>query len=255
MTSDSEEPGRTTPPAWPGFRSATGRGAAPGQRRVFPGPVPAALRALGDPVRAVDWPSRPAFRSSRLALLDTLCRWQTVRVLAYVRALAAGAADTGLLEGLRVVPGPETAAHPDAHALVEHLEAAALGLPALLLDAVVRDAGRFVAHNRFSAPIIAAALAADSQPADTDEAAARAGVLTGYWYETPALRGGLALAGSANGFVGSWLWWSASFTYGDPAGGIGITTDPPSPFPAAAALPAWAAPLLAAAATPPMDGA
>ncbi len=69
-------------------------------------------------------------------------------------------------------------------------------------------------------------------------------VLSAYWYEVPAQRGALALAWSANLFVRSWLGWSERFVYGDPEGGIGITSDPRPPRPAASALPQWASPLL-----------
>ncbi|GHE55250.1 hypothetical protein CP980_19925 [Streptomyces vinaceus] len=227
---------------WPGYRSKPSHD--PGQSLVFPGPVPAELRALGQEVRAADWPVRLAFRASRMALLDALCRWQTLRALAYVHALAAGTADARLLEDLRVVPGAETAADPALSEVPGRLERYALALPPDLVDAVVREAGGLLADNRFTASVLAAGLSADSRPADTDEAVSRAVVLTSYWYETPEQRGALALAWSANLFVRSWLWWSASFTYGDPAGGIGITADPRPARPAAAALPAWAVALL-----------
>ncbi|MEU2391434.1 hypothetical protein [Streptomyces sp. NPDC007369] len=237
------------PAAWPGYRSAPPRFGGPGQRLVFPAPVPAGLRALGDEVRAAPWPVRPAFRSSRVALLDTLCRWQTLRVLAYLRVLAAGArsAAPSLLRDLATPPGQAASAGPDTAALLARLEQAALELPPALLDAVVCDAGGLLADNRFAASVLAAGLTADSRPADTDEAVSRAVVLTSYWYELPAQRGGLALAWSTAVFARSWLWWSANFTYGDPAGGIGITSDPRPPRPAASALPDWAQPLLARA--------
>ncbi len=122
-----------------------------------------------------------------------------------------------------------------------------MDLPPELLDAVVREGGGLLADNRFAASVLAAGLTTDSRPVDTDEAVSRAVVLTSYWYESRAQRGGLALAWGAHQFVRSWLWWSASFTYGDPAGGIGITGDPRPPRPAAGDLPAWAAPLLAGA--------
>ncbi|MEU8838803.1 hypothetical protein AB0D97_06655 [Streptomyces roseus] len=227
---------------WPGYRAKPSHD--PGQSLVFPGPVPAELRALGQEVRAADWPVRLAFRPSRMALLDTLCRWQTLRALAYVHVLAAGTADARLLDDLRVVPGAETAADPALSEVPGRLERYALALPPDLVDAVVREAGGLLTDNRFTASVLAAGLSADSRPADTDEAVSRAVVLTSYWYETPEQRGALALAWSANLFVRSWLWWSASFTYGDPAGGIGITADPRPARPAASALPAWAIGLL-----------
>ncbi|MFB6809576.1 hypothetical protein [Streptomyces sp. NPDC056387] len=236
----SENPTGAGP--WPGYRSKPSYD--PGQSLVFPGPVPAELRALGQEVRAADWPVRLAFRASRMALLDTMCRWQTLRALACVHALAAGAADARLLGDLRVVPGPETAADPALSEVPARLERYALELPPDLVDAVVRDAGGLLTDNRFTASVLGAGLSADSCPADTDVAVSRAVVLTSYWYETPEQRGALALVWSANLFVRSWLWWSASFTYGDPAGGIGITADPRPARPAASALPAWAAPLL-----------
>ncbi|MDJ0383748.1 hypothetical protein [Streptomyces sp. G-G2] len=236
----SEDPGARQ---WPGYRSKPSYD--PGRRLVFPAPVPADLRALGHRVRAADWPVRLAFRASRIALLDTLCRWQTLRALAYVHLLAARPAQaTGLLDDLRVVPGPETAADPALPELLARLEEYALDLPADLVDAVVGDVGGLLADNRFAASVLSAGLTADSCPADTDEAVSRAVVLTSYWYETPDQRGALALAWSAALFVRSWLWWSDRFTYGDPAGGIGITTDPRPAHPAPSSLPAWAAPLL-----------
>ncbi|MEU7552534.1 hypothetical protein AB0B01_09255 [Streptomyces sp. NPDC044571] len=234
----SEDPGTV----WPGYRTKPGYD--PGQRLVFPAPVPAELRALGDAVRAAHWPARLAFRASRIALLDTLCRWQTLRALAYLHVLAARTADDRLPAALRVVPGLETAADPALPALLAELEEAALDLPAELLDAVVRDSGGLLADNRFAASVLAAGLTADSRPADTDEAVSRAVVLTSYWYEAPAQRGALALVWSANLFVRHWLDWSGRHVYGDPAGGIGITADPRPRRPDAAALPAWAAPLL-----------
>ncbi|MEW2418070.1 hypothetical protein AB0953_30825 [Streptomyces sp. NPDC046866] len=227
---------------WPGYRAKPSYD--PGQSFVFPAPVPADLGALGQEVRAVDWPVRLAFRTSRIALLDTLCHWQTLRALAYVHALAAQAADAQLLSALRVIPGQETANDPALPELLERLERYALALPPDIVDAVASDGGRLIAANRFAASVLAAGLTADSRPADTDEAVSRAVVLTSYWYETPAQRGALALAGSANAFVRSWLWWSARFTYGDPASGIGITSDPRSARPSPSALPVWAAPLL-----------
>ncbi|MFH7593990.1 hypothetical protein WDV06_02650 [Streptomyces racemochromogenes] len=166
-----------------------------------------------------------------------------MRALAYVHLLAAGTTDAGLLRDLEVVPGQETAGDPALPDVLARLERCAVALPPDLVDAVVNDCGGLLADNRFAASVPAAGLAADSGPADADGAVSRAVVLTGYWYETPARRGGLALAWSANLFVRSWLWWSAHFTYGDPAGGIGITTDPRPPRPSPSALPAWAAPL------------
>ncbi|MFD3777196.1 hypothetical protein [Streptomyces sp. NPDC058612] len=231
---------------WPGYRAE--RSYDPGRGRVFPGPVPADLRALGSVVRAADWPVRLAFRGSRLALLDTLCRWQTLRALAYLHLLAARSAGAGLSADLTVVPGPETADDPGLPGLLERLERAAAGLPADLLDAVVCDSGGLLAENRFAASVLAAGLTADSRPADPDDAVSRAVVLTSYWYEVPELRGALALAWSANLFVRSWLEWSLRFAYGDPAGGIGIAADPRPARPGASALPAWAAPLLDGAA-------
>ncbi|MEW2414799.1 hypothetical protein AB0953_13870 [Streptomyces sp. NPDC046866] len=231
--------------AWPGFHSKPSPDGEPGGRLVFPAPVPPALRALADEVLAADWPVRLAFRSSRVALLDTLCRWQTLRALAYLHLLASGTAqEPALLDDLRVVPGRETAAHPGLPDLLARLERTAADLPPELRDAVVREGGGLLAGNRFAASVLAAGLTSDSRPSDTDEAVSRAVVLSAYWYESPAQRGGLALAWSAHLFVHSWLWWSASFTYGDPAGGIGITSDPRPPRPAGRDLPAWAAPLL-----------
>lgn len=229
-------------PGWPGYRSEPSYD--PGQSRVFPAPVPAELRALGDEVRAADWPVRLAFRGSRIALLDTLCRWQTLRALAYVRLLAARTADERLSADLRVVPGAESAGDPGLPELLERLERAAVDLPADLLDAVLCDSGGLLADNRFAASVLAAGLTADSRPGDPDEAVSRAVVLTSYWYEVPERRGALALAWSANLFVRSWLWWSLRFEYGDPAGGLGITSDPRPARPAASALPDWAAALL-----------
>ncbi|MER7462940.1 hypothetical protein [Streptomyces sp. NPDC097981] len=234
--------GPTGAQQWPGYRSKPSYD--PGRNLVFPAPVPAGLRALGQEVRAAGWPVRLAFRASRITLLDTLCRWQTLRALAYLHVLAAGTADARLLSDLRVVPGPETAGDPALSELPARLERYALALPPDLVDAVVCDAGGLLADNRFTASALAAGLTADSRPADTDEAVSRAVVLTSYWYETPGQRGALALAWSANQFVRSWLWWSAGFTYGDPAGGIGITTDPRPARPSPSALPAWAAALL-----------
>lgn len=228
---------------WPGYRSEPSYD--PGQSRVFPAPVPAELRALGEEVRAADWPVRLAFRGSRIALLDTLCRWQTLRALAYVRLLAGSrTADERLPADLRVVPGPDTAGDPGLPELLTRLERAAADLPADLLDAVLCDGGGLLADNRFAASVLAAGLTADSRPEDPDEAVSRAVVLTSYWYEVPERRGALALAWSANAFVRAWLSWSLRFRYGDPAGGIGITSDPRPPRPAASALPAWATPLL-----------
>ncbi|MBT2442129.1 hypothetical protein J7E93_18870 [Streptomyces sp. ISL-36] len=229
-------------PGWPGYRAEPSYD--PGQSRVFPAPVPAELLALGNEVRAADWPVRLAFRSSRVALLDTLCRWQALRALAYLHLLAARTADERLPADLRVIPGLESAADPGLPELLERLERAAVDLPADLLDAVVCDSGGLLADNRFAASVLAAGLTADSRPTDPDEAVSRAVVLTSYWYELPEQRGALALAWSANLFVRSWLGWSQRYVYGDKAGGIGITADPRPPRPPASALPAWAAPLL-----------
>lgn len=227
----------------PGYRTEPGYD--PGQRLVFPAPVPPDLRVLGEAVRAARWPVRLAFRPSRIALLDTLCRWQTLRALACLDLLAVRpSGDERLREDLRAVPGPEAAGDPGLPELLARLERCALELPAELLDAVVRDSGGLLADNRFAASVLAAGLTADSRPADTDEAVSRAVVLTSYWYETPAQRGALALAWSANVFLRSWLGWAERHVHGDPAGGIGITADPRPPRPEAAALPAWAAPLL-----------
>ncbi|MET9323654.1 hypothetical protein ABZX75_26245 [Streptomyces sp. NPDC003038] len=241
MSSLSGTP-RNPAPGWPGYRAEPSYD--PGQSRVFPAPVPAELRALGHDVRAADWPVRLAFRSSRTALLDTLCRWQTLRALAYVHLLAARTGDERLPVDLRVVPDPEAAGDPGLPELLARLEHAAAGLPADLLDAVVCDSGGLLADNRFAASVLAAGLTADSRPGDPDEAVSRAVVLTSYWYEVPGLRSALALAWSANLFVRSWLGWSQRFVYGAPAGGIGITSDPRPPRPAASALPKWAEPLL-----------
>ncbi|MET9571502.1 hypothetical protein ABZY34_20590 [Streptomyces virginiae] len=241
MSSRSGIP-RDPAPGWPGYRAEPSYD--PGQSRVFPAPVPAELRVLGNDVRAADWPVRLAFRSSRTELVDTLCRWQTLRALAYVHLLAARTGNERLPADLRVVPDPEAAGDPGLPALLARLERAAAGLSADLLDAVVCDSGGLLADNRFAASILAAGLTADSRPGDPDEAVSRAVVLTSYWYEVPGLRGALALTWSANLFVRSWLGWSQRFVYGDPAGGIGITSDPRPPRPAASALPKWAAPLL-----------
>ncbi|TXS33135.1 hypothetical protein EAO71_03500, partial [Streptomyces sp. ms191] len=199
-------------PGRPGYRAEPSHD--PGRSWVFPAPVPPELLVLGDEVRAVAWPVRLAFRGSRIALLDTLCRWQTLRALAYVHLLAARTADERLRADLRVVPGPEAAGDPGPAELLARLESAAAGLPADLLDAVVRDSGGLLADNRFAASVLAAGLTADSRPADPDEAVSRAVVLTSYWYEVPEQRGALALAWSANLFVRSWLAWSQRFTYG-----------------------------------------
>lgn len=227
---------------WPGYRSEPSHDA--GGSLVFPAPVGAELRALGDEVRAADWPVRLAFRGSRITLLDTLCRWQTLRALAYVRLLAGRTADERLPADLRLVPGPDTAGDPGLPELLARLERAVADFPAELLDAVVCDCGGLLADNRFAASVLAAGLTADSRPADPDEAVSRAVVLTSSWYEVPELRGALALAWSANLFVRSWLSWSLRFEYGDPAGGIGITNDPRPPRPTASDLPGWATPLL-----------
>lgn len=229
-------------PGRPGYRAEPSYDT--GRSRVFPAPVPPELRALGDVVRAADWPVRLAFRASRIGLLDTLCHWQTLRALAYTHLLAVRMGGERLPADLRVVPGPETAADPGLPELMARLERAATDLPADLMNAVVCDAGGLLADNRFAASVLAAGLTADSQPSDPDEAVSRAVVLTSYWYEVPERRGALALVWSANLFVRSWLWWSERFVYGDPAGGIGITADPRPPRPAASALPDWAAPLL-----------
>ncbi|MFD0126807.1 hypothetical protein [Streptomyces virginiae] len=241
MSSPAPTP-REPAPDWPGYHAEPSYD--PGRSRVFPAPVPAELRALGDEVRAADWPVRLAFRASRVELLDTLCRWQTLRALAYLHLLAARRGDEGLPADLRVVPGPDTAGDPRLPELLTRLERAAVDLPADLLDSIVCDSGGLLADNRFAASVLAAGLTADSRPRDPDEAVSRAVVLTSYWYEVPERRGALALAWSANVFVRSWLAWSRQFVHGDPAGGIGITSDPRPPRPQAAALPDWAAPLL-----------
>ncbi|MEU9859514.1 hypothetical protein AB0D99_01480 [Streptomyces sp. NPDC047971] len=229
-------------PGWPGYRAEPSYD--PGQSRVFPAPVPPELRVLGDGVRAADWPVRLAFRGSRIALLDTLCRWQTLRALAYVHLLAARTADERLPADLSVVPGLETAGDPGVPELLARLASAAVDLPADLLDAVVCDSSGLLADNRYAASVLAAGLTADSRPVGPDEAVSRAVVLNSYWYEVPERRGALALAWSANLFVRSWLEWSQRFKYGDSAGGIGIAADPRPPRPTASALPDWAAPLL-----------
>ncbi|WP_328962465.1 hypothetical protein [Streptomyces virginiae] len=241
MNSPAPTP-REPEPDWPGYHAEPSYD--PGRSQVFPAPVPAELRVLGDEVRAADWPVRLAFRKSRVELLDTLCRWQTLRALAYVHLLAARTGDERLPTDLRVVPGPDTAGDPRLPELLARLERAAVDLPADLLDAIVCDSGGLLADNRFAASVLAAGLTADSRPRDPDEAVSRAVVLTSYWYEVPDRRGALALAWSANLFVRSWLSWSRQFVHGDPAGGIGITSDPRPPRPVASVLPDWAAPLL-----------
>ncbi|MGW7437813.1 hypothetical protein [Streptomyces sp. NPDC054849] len=241
MSSPGPAP-RNPEPGWPGYHAEPSYD--PGRSWVFPAPVPTERRALGDEVRAADWPVRLAFRRYRTALLDTLCRWQTLRALAYVHLLAARTGDERLPADLRVVPGRDTAGDPGLPELLARLERTALDLPADLLDAVVCDSGRLLTDNRFAASVLAAGLTTDSRPGDPDEAVSRAVVLTSYWYEVPELRGALALAWRANLFVRSWLWWSQQFVHGDPAGGIGITSDPRPPRPGASALPDWAAPLL-----------
>lgn len=86
----------------PGIPPRSGRATAPSRRTTTPAGAGSSrprcrmeLRALGDEVRAADWPVRLAFRSSRTALLDTLCRWQTLRALAYLHLLAARTGTSG----------------------------------------------------------------------------------------------------------------------------------------------------------------
>lgn len=214
-----------------------------GASRIFPEPVPAELRVMGDDIRAADWPVRLAFRPSRIVLLDTLCRWQTLRALAYTSVLATRTAGERLLDDLTTVPGTGTAADPGLPKRLERLESAATSLPPDLLDAVVCDAGGLLADNRYAASVLAAGLTTDSRPGIFDEAVSRAVVMASYWYEVPEQRGALALAWSANMLVRSWLSWAGQFVYGDPAGGIGILADPRPARPAASELPGWAAPL------------
>ncbi|MGZ9932195.1 hypothetical protein ACXNSR_20255 [Streptomyces sp. NC-S4] len=91
--------------------------------------MPAEPRALGDDVRVADRPVRLALRSSRTSLLDTLCRRQTLRALAYVHLLAARRGDEQTAADPRAVPGPEAVGDPGLPELPARLEKAAAGLP------------------------------------------------------------------------------------------------------------------------------
>jgi hypothetical protein len=213
---------------------------------LYPQRVPTDLASLQPTVCAVAWPTRLAFRPSRVRLIDILSHWQMARALAYLSALSAGAADAELERDLGVIPGQGSAESPGLTALLDRMERHVAAMPMRVLDPVLRDCDILLRGSPHSAFAIGSELTEDSQPADPREAIARAASLATYWYECPDLRGGLASVQSANQLVRRWLWWSRQYPDGEvPPGTPGIATSPPPPLPAPASLPPWAAPLLA----------
>ncbi|MFI1282726.1 hypothetical protein ACH4U5_18560 [Streptomyces sp. NPDC020858] len=227
--------------------------AAPWDGRLFPSSVAplyprrvaAPLAGLQPAVCTVEWPSRLGFLPSRIALLDTLSRWQALRAIAYLGALAGGTADVELTRDLTVLPGRETAADPALPELLGRLERRALAAPVEVLGAVLRDCDFLLRRSRQAGFIIGTELTEDSRPSGAAQSAARSAALVTYCYENPELRGALVLVWSANQFVRRWLAWSHQCPEGgEPPGDPGLATSPPPPLPQASAFPAWAAPLM-----------
>ncbi|MEU0985676.1 hypothetical protein [Streptomyces sp. NPDC005953] len=194
---------------------------------------------------AVDWPTRLAFRPSRMRLMDSLSHWQLLRALAYLGMLSAGAEDGEVISCLKPRPSQESIQADSFPGVLENLERQAQLVPLQVLEMVLRDCDILMRGSSHAGFAIGTELAGDSKPAVQEIASARAALLTTYWYEAPELRGGLVMVWSANQLVRRWLWWSRQYAHSQIApGSPGIGTSPAPPLPSRAIFPDWATPMV-----------
>ncbi|MEU3962575.1 hypothetical protein AB0F42_22655 [Streptomyces buecherae] len=200
-----------------------------------------------DLVQAVEWPVRVSLRESKLGVLDALCEWQFMRGIAYLTALAHGAAPVHLIQDLSQRPRSE-AVREGAHVeLIDRLQSAAQGVPFDVLNEVLRTCAQLLSGGPYSMFVVAVGLATDSGP-ELREGIERSAALSVQWSATPEIQASLSAAGSVNNLIGAWVEWSeraAADQDRDRATSNDIGSHPAHALPAAEDLPEWLRPFLA----------
>lgn len=205
---------------------------------VHPRPVPTKLREIHEEVRSTEWPRRVGLRRSSITLLDTLCRWQSLRGLAYIQALAFPIGSLDSLADIRIRPSHAGTRTEGLTPLLERLERQAKQVPGELLEIVTRDCTPLLENSPQSAFSVAAGLAMDSMPSPT-EGVERAAALSAYWNFAPQLRPGLAMTHSVGSFIERWVEWADRYEENIASHSLGIGTHPAADQPDVEHLPAW----------------
>lgn len=218
---------------YPGYESVSRVG---GERLIYPNPVPAELRSYGVELRAAEWPVRFGGRHSAISRLDLMCRWQSLRGLAYIQAVSTSCASQELLQDIEVRPsGPGVGSEifPD---LIERLERQARKVPDELLEIILRNCAPLLAGDPYSGFAVSAGLASGSRPS-LEDGIERAAAISSFWFGVPQARPALAMAWNVGSFIGEWLSWSDGRVDTEKSLGIGIHPAPERPDPED--LPSW----------------
>lgn len=220
---------------YPGYESVS---RVDGERLIYPNSVPAELRSYGAEVRAAEWPVRFGARNSVISRVDIMCRWQSLRGLAYIQAVSASCASQGLLQDIEVRPSGSSIGSESFSGLLERLERQARQIPDELLEIVLRNCTPLLAGDPYSGFAVSAGLTSGSMPS-LEDGIERAAAISSFWFSVPQVRPALAMAWNVGSFIGEWLSWSGGGqdVVSGKSLGIGIHPAPERPNPED--LPSW----------------
>ncbi|MEV0369906.1 hypothetical protein AB0I10_08800 [Streptomyces sp. NPDC050636] len=213
------------------------------ERLIYPKPVPAGLRDMHPAILASDWPVRVATRRSTTSALDLLCRWHSLRGLAFVNALSLSTISAEMRRDMDVHPGVTATTGSDFRERLDRLEREARNIPDELLEDIARSCTPLLANSPHSAFIVATGLTKDSLPS-TNDAIFRSAALSGSWEGAPVLRPGLALAWAVNEFTRKWVSWAEPGNLNDRSNSLGIGSHPAADRPQLEDAPEWLTSLL-----------
>ncbi len=202
---------------------------------IYPAAIPPALREIYDWILSAEWPVRIGLRASRISALDTLCRWQTLRAISYLTALARQTADRKAVEDLKRSPTQAFIEDPSFPGLMSRLEVLANRLPLDLLEPVVRNCTPLLEGGEISAFAVVTGLTEDSGP-NLRQGIERAAALSGYWSASPELRHSMAITWSTHAFIHEWIAWSDRT---EKSHSVGVGPHPRPDIPCTAEAPDW----------------
>lgn len=220
---------------YPGYESVSRVG---GERLVYPKSVPVEMRSYGAEVRAAEWPVRFGGRNSVISRVDRMCRWQSLRGLAYIRAVSTSCAPQGLLQDIEVRPSASGAGSENFSGLLERLESQASQVPDELLEIILRNCTPLLAGDPYSGFAVSAGLASDSRPS-VEDGIERAAAISGFWFSVPQVRPALAVAWNIGSFIEEWLNWPDDGQGADSGKSLGIGIHPAPERPDPEDLPSW----------------
>ncbi|WP_406304650.1 hypothetical protein OHA61_23130 [Streptomyces sp. NBC_00885] len=189
-------------------------------------------------MRAAEWPVRYGARNSVISRVDLMCRWQSLRGLAYIQAVSASCAPQGLLQDIDVRPSGSGIGAESFSGLLGRLERHAKQVPDELLEIILRACTPLLVGDPYSGFAVSAGLASSSRPS-LEDGIERAAAISGFWSSVPQLRPALAMAWSVSSFIAEWLSWPGGGEYVDSEKSLGIGIHPAPERPSPEDLPSW----------------